>query len=72
MTEDPLERQPLTWRQDMENIHPRLNPSVESAQVTAELKHMAKRICKTTGRGQPRDKQRDVQQAQIMDEEWVA
>lgn len=44
MTEDPHERKPLVWRQDLGNIHLSLNPSVETAQVTAEQKRMARKI----------------------------
>lgn len=64
MTEDPHERKPLVWRQDLGNIHPRLNPPVETAQVTAELKHMDRKTCEAADR--------EVQQAQILDEAWLA
>ena len=68
MTEDPHERKPLVWRQDLGNIHRSLNPSVETAQVTADLGHMARKICEAAERGE----QREVQQAQILDEAWLA
>lgn len=72
MTEDPRERKPLAWRQDMGNIHRRLHPSAETAQVTAALKQMARKICEAACRGEPWDEQREVQWAHIMDGEWVA
>lgn len=68
MTENTRERKPLVWRQDMENIHRHLNPSIDAAQVTAELKHMARKICEAADRRGLRE----VQQAQIMDEAWSA
>lgn len=68
MTEDPHERKPLVWRQDLGNIHLSLNPSVETAQVTAEQKRMARKICEAPDRGG----RREVQQAQILDEAWLA
>ena len=51
MTEDTRERKPLVWRQDMGNIHRHLNPSVGAAQVTAELKHVARKIFEAADRG---------------------
>jgi len=68
MTEDTRERKPLVWRQDMGSIHRRLNPSVGAAQVTAELKHVARKIFEAADQGG----QREVQQAQILDEAWLA
>lgn len=68
MTEDPHERKSLVCRQDLGNIYRRLNLSAEIAQVTAELKHMARKICEAADRGG----QREVQQAQILDEAWLA
>lgn len=68
MTEDPRKRKPLAGWQSMGNIHRRLNPSVEIAQVKAELKDMAREICEAAGRGE----QRGGQQAQITNEVWVA
>ncbi len=68
MTEDLHERKPLVWWQDLVNIHLSLNPSVETAQVTAEQKHMARKICDAPDRGG----RLEVQQAQILDEAWLA
>ncbi len=68
MTKNTCERKPRVWWQDMGSIHWCLNPIVEAAQMTAELKPMPMKICAAADRGELRE----VQHAQIMDEECLA